>query len=292
VARRQRTSLLEDLLDLIASLPWWACVALALLSYVLLHSLAAQPALAVPSSGPKAIMVWQNVWRLVAGLLQYIVPLICLIGAGASAWRRHQRKSLAQDVAQSHAGDAIDGMSWREFEMLVGEGFRMQGFRVVETGGGGADGGVDLVLSKPAHNGSEKFLVQCKHWRALRVGVDVVRELYGVMAAKGATGGFVVTSGRFTAEAHSFASGRNVTLMDGPQLHAMLRRAQAKVDPASTSNQTPPAVHTSTAPTQSPSCPVCAKPLVIRTAKRGPNAGGQFWGCRDFPACGGTLPIG
>ncbi len=42
---------------------------------------------------------------------------------------------------------------------------------------------------------------------ALKVGVDVVRELYGVMAAKGATGGFVVTSGRFTEDAKAFAQG-------------------------------------------------------------------------------------
>jgi len=65
------------------------------------------------------------------------------------------------DVAQSKASDALDGMSWREFEMLVGEGFRLQGFQVVETGGGGADGGIDLVLTKPGTNGGEKFLVQC-----------------------------------------------------------------------------------------------------------------------------------
>ena len=49
-------------------------------------------------------------------------------------------------------------MIWREFEMLVGEAFRLQGYQVVETGGGGADGGVDLVLRKDR----ETFLVQCK----------------------------------------------------------------------------------------------------------------------------------
>ena len=32
----------------------------------------------------------------------------------------------------------------------------------------------------------EKFLVQCKQWKAFKVGVTVVRELYGVMAAHGA----------------------------------------------------------------------------------------------------------
>jgi len=88
--------------------------------------------------------------------------------------------------------------------MLIGEAFRPQGFTVTETGGGDADGGVDLVLAK---NG-EKFLVQCKQWKAFKVGVSVVRELYDVMAAKGVAGGDVVTSGQFTAEAKEFAAGR------------------------------------------------------------------------------------
>jgi restriction system protein len=54
---------------------------------------------------------------------------------------------------------------------------------------------VDLVLQRDG----EKHLVQCKQWRATRVSVMVVRELFGVMAATGAVGGFVVTSGRFPA---------------------------------------------------------------------------------------------
>ena len=33
------------------------------------------------------------------------------------------------------------------------------------------------------------------------IGVTTVRELYGVMAARGAAGGYVVASGQFTAEA-------------------------------------------------------------------------------------------
>lgn len=110
-------------------------------------------------------------------------------------------------------------MSWREFEMLVGEAFRLQGYSVVENGGGGgADGGVDLVLTKTG----EKFLVQCKQWKAFRVGVDVVREHYGVMAAKGAAGGFVVTSGAFTSEAKAFTDGRNVRLVDGHKLVGLI----------------------------------------------------------------------
>jgi len=242
-------------------------------------------------------MVTQTLWKTLASVGQYILPILCLGGAGMSAWRRKVRQSLVADVTQSKSTDVLDGMSWREFEMLVGEGFRLQGYQVAETGGGGADGGVDLVLTKPGKNGGEKFLVQCKRWRAFKVGVDVVRELYGVMAARGATGGFVVTSGRFTAEAISFASGRNVNLVDGPKLHELIQQAKAGTfrSPARASNpaatRPAPASPPSAAPMQAPSCPLCSSPMAQRTAKRGANAGSEFWGCTDYPACRGTRPI-
>ena len=73
------------------------------------------------------------------------------------------------------------------------------------------------------------YLVQCEECRAFEVGVPVVRELYGVMAAKGASGGFVVTSGRFTAGAEAFAKARNVQFLDGPKLERMLKQARGGV---------------------------------------------------------------
>ena len=32
-------------------------------------------------------------------------------------------------------------------------------------------------------------------------------------------------------------------------------------------------------------CPRCGRMMVLRTAKRGPGTGNQFWGCEGFPAC-------
>lgn len=292
MARRKQSGPAGAFIELVAKLPWWAGVALAVLSYVLLHKLAIQP-LAATRPGAVSAMVPQSVWKGLANVGQYIVPILCLAGAGVSAWQRKVRKRLVDDVAQSKASDALDGMSWREFEMLVGEGFRLQGYRVVETGGGGADGGVDLVLSKPGTNGGEKFLVQCKQWRAYKVGVDVVRELYGVMAARGATGGFVVTSGRFTDEAVSFASGRNVTLVDGPKLRRLLQEARASASSSAAARPAaqPPA-QSRAEPVLSPACPLCSKPMARRIAKRGANAGTEFWGCTGYPACRGTRTIG
>lgn len=291
MARRKKTSTADDLLELVAMLPWWAGVLLALLSYFVLHNIASQPVMAPTQPGQMGAMVTHSIWRSLAAAGQYILPFICLLGAVTSAWRRRERKNLMVDVSRSKATDALDGMSWREFEMLVGEGFRLQGYQVAETGGGGADGGVDLVLTKPGKSGGEKFLVQCKQWRAYKVGVDVVRELYGVMAAKGATGGFVVTSGRFTEEAISFASGRNVTLIDGPKLHGLLRQAQARSEQSPSQKPDVPVAHSPATSALALACPLCAKPMIRRTAKRGANAGGEFWGCTGYPACRGTRPI-
>jgi restriction system protein len=292
MARRKKSNPAEDLIELIAMLPWWAGVALALVSYLLLHQAAAQPLTAPAQPGQLSNMVMQGLWKGMASAGQYILPILCLAAAGISAWRRKVRQGLVTDVAQSQASDVLDGMSWREFELLVGEGFRLQGYQVAETGGGGADGGVDLVLTRPRTTGGEKFLVQCKQWRALRVGVDVVRELYGVMAARGATGGFVVTSGRFTDDAISFASGRNVTLVDGPKLVGLIRQARAGGGQPAARTDAPKATRPTADTGHATLCPLCSKSMVRRTAKRGANAGGEFWGCTGYPACRGTRPIG
>lgn len=41
-------------------------------------------------------------------------------------------------------------------------------------------------------------------------------------------------------------------------------------------------------PPEAACCPSCGQPMILRTAKRGANAGSQFWGCSAYPACKGT----
>lgn len=196
-----------------------------------------------------------------------------------SAYGRFKRSALHEQVAASPDRGALNDMSWRQFEALVGEAFRRKGCSVAETGGGGPDGGFDLVLKKEG----ETFLVQCKQWRALKVGVSTVRELYGVMAAKGATGGFVVTSGVFTDEAQAFAAGQNIELMDGTALHALIRgvTVPGRVMPNPLSAVT----------TGAPFCPVCQSRMVMRKATRGTHAGTAFWGCSRYPDCRGKRRV-
>lgn len=267
---RKKSSPGEGFIDLVALLPWWVGVALAVVSYFVFHKLAQAPAGAL-QPGQAGAFVGRAMVTGVSHAAQYLVPLICVFGAILSFMRRRKRESLVNTVTQSATADALNGMSWREFEMLVGEAFRLQGYTVTESMAAGPDGGIDLVLRK----GNEKFLVQCKQWKAFKVGVEIVRELYGVMTAEGAAGGFVVTSGTFTSDARDFAQGRNVTLLDGPKLLGMIQQARlAKIGPLGTP--------------EPPKCPQCQAPMVWRTAKKGANAGSQFWGCSKYPACRGT----
>lgn len=123
MARRKKSSPLEDVLDLLAMLPWWICVVLAAVSHFLLHRLAA-PIQASDIQGQGSVMVALMVQKaLILGLAnagQYIVPVLCLAAAALSAWRRKQRRALVSHVRQAQNDDALDRMSWREFEMLVG----------------------------------------------------------------------------------------------------------------------------------------------------------------------------
>jgi four helix bundle suffix protein len=40
-----------------------------------------------------------------------------------------------------------------------------------------------------------------------------------------------------------------------------------------------------------PNCPICREPMILRTARKGPRVGAQFWGCGNYPNCKGTVPM-
>lgn len=274
MAKRKKSSLLEDIIELVALLPWWAGVGMALIFYIWLHYVASQPMTAAPTDLKQmGSFVGAQFWRAIATLLQYVIPVACLFGAGISAYKRHERNQLHRGIAESPSRDALEKISWLQFEKLVGEVFRRKGFTVEERGGKGPDGGVDLVLRL----GNDRYLVQCKQWKAERVGVATVRELYGVMAAEHAVGGFIVTSGQFTDDAKRFVEGRSIELVATDMLLALVRdTADLDVNPA---------IHQMD---QAPECPSCGSPMVKRVARKGVRMGEAFWGCSRYPGCRGV----
>jgi restriction system protein len=124
-------------------------------------------------------------------------------------------------------------------------------------------------------NGQVVF-VQSKHWKARRVSVKVVRELFGVMAAKNVEHGIVVTYGEFTSEAMEFAKANSITLIDGSKLTQMIASVQQ-----SGNMQAQQEV--------ARACPKCGSEMVLRLAKKGPHSGKKFWGCSKFPDCRGVV---
>lgn len=280
MARSRRSSAFTDLLDIASKLPWKVSLVLAAISLLILHLLAAAFAAApvvttVADMG--GVVIHQGV-HVGALFLQFVVPPAFLIGAAVSYFKKSRSIRLIEETRNAH-GPAVASLTWQQFESLVAEGFRQRGFKATEKGGAAPDGGVDLILAR----GTERFLVQCKQWRAQQVPVTIVRELYGVMAAENAAGGYVVTSGRFTSDAIAFAEGRNIELIDGKTLPALLRESKN----AGAAATREPLTTTQVAST--PACPRCQEPMVPRVAKRGANLGSEFWGCRRYPKCKTTL---
>jgi four helix bundle suffix protein len=56
------------------------------------------------------------------------------------------------------------------------------------------------------------------------------------------------------------------------------QRAEDRSDPTDQTDPIPP-------------CPKCGKTMVLRTAKKGPAAGKQFWGCSAYPECRGVVSV-
>ena len=178
--------------------------------------------------------------------------------------------------------EQIRRLSWSEFEEWVGEALRREGYRVEQCGGRGPDGGVDLV----ARRDGKTLLVQCKHWKRRDVGVNIIREMFGVMVAEKADECMVITTGNFSQAAEKFAHGKPVRLVDGVGLARMLgEQLKAKTGQSASAAKDD---DSSPAPIHLPNCPNCDSPMVLRVAKRGTNAGNQFLGCSRYPTCRGT----
>jgi len=203
-----RKSTFEELIEITAYFPWWVGSLLALVSYFWLHDMALTEPVQGNKPGEFGQYIGQLFYLQFAKIGQYLLPAIFSFGALISALKHYKRVSLHKQAKSASGSVALNNMSWQEFEMLIGEAFRNRGFSVLETTSG-ADGGVDLELRKD----KELKLVQCKHWRASKVGVSTVRELYGVMAARSAAGGYIVTSGGFTQDAIEFSKGKVLVLL-------------------------------------------------------------------------------
>lgn len=152
--------------------------------------------------------------------LPFFAAFVAVLVLASVLGKYGQRRHRALLHVQARTLDALRSMTWQDFEKLTGEAFRRSGYRVQETGGGGADGGVDLLLFK----GGRRYVVQCKQWRKVRIGAPIVQQMVGVGFHAKAAGVFVVTCGTFTRAAWAYAEGKPVKLIDGEALLRLIAK--------------------------------------------------------------------
>ncbi len=283
--RSSRAATLDMLMAIAGRLPWRIGLIAAIIIYLVLHYLAQHWAPVQVAQLADLSRVYMNsMLRALVSIGQYIVPLILFVAAIGNVVRERGAAARLKQIAGLNDAAALLNMTWQQFEQTVAEYFKRQGYKVALNPQAGPDGGVDIELRK----GTELSLVQCKQWRSTQVGVAVVRELYGVMSARGAVHGYVVSAGSFTADASEFVIGRNVTLINGHQLvksiNAVLRDVPVK------SSRVEDALRDDRE-SLAPRCPTCGERMVKRTAARGWEQGKTFWGCSGFPRCRGTRSI-
>jgi hypothetical protein len=177
---------------------------------------------------------------------------LIVLGALGAAWA--WAITLSWAYAQTQAANRRHLLEWstdlrllsaQEFEWLVGELLRREGWQVEETGREGKpDGNIDLRIRR---EGRER-LVQCKRWDSRKVPVDEVREMAGTLVReqlpRGA--GIVVTLSGFTPQATEEAAEMGLELVDGP---ALLRRIEKVRRPEA--------------------CPICGTPMLLDQSKHG-----------------------
>jgi predicted RNA-binding Zn-ribbon protein involved in translation (DUF1610 family) len=185
---------------------------------------------------------------------------------------REREKYRAAAIDQTGNLAAIRKKTWGEFEILVGEVIRRQGWVVKERGGFQSDRGMDLIAERK----NARAIIQCKHWLSWSVPEGEVKKVYADMKRHGFTEAWLVTCGRFTKPAQSWNSS-DFKLVDGPKLLGLLQDTGAAIH-----RQTNVGTET---PDHQVECPNCGTVMDRRTNSYTEI---QFWSCPSS-SCGWTM---
>lgn len=112
-------------------------------------------------------------------------------------------------------------ISPREFEQLVEHLYAGKGYQT-ELTPPASDGGRDIIATLSGPGRQELILVECKHYKAT-VGVDLVRQLLGVVSNERVNKGALVSTANFSRYAQAFAADNSrIELINGTQLVVLL----------------------------------------------------------------------
>jgi restriction system protein len=92
--------------------------------------------------------------------------------------------------------EVIESLSSRDFEYLVESLYKSMGYVTILTPPT-KDGGYDVIASKLDKGLKTSILIDAKHYKK-PVGVEIVRQIQGVVAKEGASKGVIVSTSKFT----------------------------------------------------------------------------------------------
>ncbi|WP_181871578.1 restriction endonuclease [Sphaerisporangium album] len=181
-----------------------------------------------------AAVLWSLVAVVRLVVAHHVVVLLALavLGLVIATWgvvrEAEKRKAaiLEERIRDRARWELVDAMSGTDFENLVADLLRRDGFRDVRRVGRSHDGGVDVVAR--AADG-RPIAVQCKR-QAARVGADRVRNLIGAVNGSVYDGhrAVLVTSSVFTGPAARESESR-VLLVDRHRLGEWMKGESLKV---------------------------------------------------------------
>lgn len=145
----------------------------------------------------------------------------------------YDEENIYSDVNQAYINidrilynkEEVYNLTSREFEELVAEVFKQQGY-FVEVTQATRDGGCDIIATRNINGLPFMVLIECKRYgKKNHVGVQLVRSLLGVQSDRKANKAVLVTSSSFTKDAREFAERQQhlISLVDFDDLLQMMQ---------------------------------------------------------------------
>jgi restriction system protein len=134
-----------------------------------------------------------------------------LVGIGLYAAFQQFRRPGAKRVAATL--ERARALPWDGFCSALEEGFRREGYGVQRQGD-------NLQLTRSGR----VTLVACKRWKAVRTGVEPLREFDAASGERGAHERVYVAAGEVTDTARAFAAQKQIRLLQDEDLAKLLTR--------------------------------------------------------------------
>ena len=134
-------------------------------------------------------------------------------------------------ITEPPLSEKVRALDWFQFEKLIAAIYETKGYSVKRLGGANPDGGIDLIVE----NASDRFVVQCKQWKAWKVGVRQVREFLGTLTDSRIPKGIFITLQGYTDDARALADKHNISLLSEESVVKLLEDVHWKFNPTITS---------------------------------------------------------